>query len=73
MNIFEKIYSWTVSIQGTKEELEQVKYATYLLPNRRIVSTNAADNFARMVSGWGEFLLQAEAVMKNGDTKYAEL
>lgn len=81
VNTYEKLrdnwYSWTVSIQGTNQELNQIKYVTYLLhetfPNRRIVSTNAKDNFARTIQGWGEFLLRAEAVMKNGETKHAEL
>ena len=70
-------YSWTVSIQGTDQELAQIKYVTYLLHetflNRRIVSTSAANKFARTVEGWGEFLLRAEATMKSGETKQAEL
>ena len=70
-------YSWTVSIQGTDEELRKIKYVTYLLhetfPNRRMVSTNAANNFARTNEGWGEFLLRAEVRMKNREIKHAEL
>jgi transcription initiation factor IIF auxiliary subunit len=70
-------YSWTVYIQGTDEELNQIKYVTYLLhesfPNRRIVSKDLANNFARKTSGWGEFLLRAEAMMKSEETKHAEL
>ena len=81
VNTYEKIrddwYSWTVSIQGTAQELSQIKHVTYLLhetfPNRRIVSTKASNNFARKLHGWGEFLLRAEAVMENGETKHAEL
>jgi len=81
VNTYEKLrdnwYSWTVSVQGTEQESGQIKYVTYLLhktfPTRRIVSTNATDNFARATAGWGEFLLRAEAVMKSEDTKHAEL
>lgn len=81
VNTYKKIrddwYSWTVYIQGTDEELNQIKYVTYLLhesfPNRRIVSKDLANNFARKISGWGEFLLRAEAMMKNGEKKHAEL
>ena len=81
VNTYKKIrdnwYSWTVSIQGTDEELGQIKKVTYLLhetfPNRRIVSKSSSDNFARTISGWGEFLLRAEAEMKNGEINHAEL
>ena len=70
-------YSWTVSIEGTSEELSQVKHVTYQLhetfPNPRLVSTDAANNFARTATGWGEFLVRAEAVMKSGEKKHAKL
>ena len=70
-------YSWTVKIQGTDEELSRIEHVTYLLhksfPTRQIVSSNAAENFARKGAGWGEFLLQAEAIMKNGEKKHAKL
>ena len=81
VNTYNKIrddwYSWTVYIQGADEELSQIKYITYLLhesfPNRRLVSKDLANNFARKTSGWGEFLLRVEAMMKNGEKKHAEL
>ena len=80
-NTYKKIrenwYNWTVSINGTLEELERIKRVTYILhksfPNRRIVSTNASKNFSRTTSGWGEFLIKAEAVMRSGELKSAEL
>jgi transcription initiation factor IIF auxiliary subunit len=66
-----------VSIQGTDEELGQIKNVTYLLhesfPSRRIVSKSASNNFARTLNGWGEFLLRAEAVMKSGEVKHTDL
>lgn len=69
--------TWTVSIDGTNEELSQIKYVTYVLhesfPNRRIVSTDASNNFSRTQRGWGEFLLRAEATMKNGEVKVANV
>lgn len=81
VNTYKKLrddwYSWTVSVQGTDQELSGIKYVTYLLhetfPNRRIVSTNATNNFARTNDGWGEFLLRAEVTMKNGEIKHTEL
>lgn len=70
-------YSWTVSIKGPDQELDQIKYVTYQLhetfANRRIVSTNASNNFARTMEGWGEFLLRAEVTMKSGEIKHAQL
>jgi transcription initiation factor IIF auxiliary subunit len=70
-------YSWTVSIEGTNQELSQIKYVTYLLhetfSNRRIIGRRVSNNFARTLRGWGEFLLKAEATMKDGDIKQAEL
>ena len=79
VNKYEKIaenwYSSTVSIQGTVPDLNQVKYVTYFLhesfPNRKIVSTNPINNFAKKLQGWGEFLLSAEATMKNMQVLYA--
>ena len=81
VNTYEELqenwYSWTVSIQGTDQELSQIKYVTYLLhesfPSSEIVGTDAKNNFARTLAGWGEFLLRAEAVMKSGEIKSAEL
>jgi len=81
VNTYEKIrddwYSWTVKIAGTRIELNQIKYVTYILhesfPNRRIVSSNSNNNYARTLEGWGEFLLQAEAQLKNGKKKFALL
>ncbi len=81
VNTYKKLrdnwYSWTVSIEGTPQELKEIKYVTYLLhesfPNRRIVSTSAANNFARTIQGWGEFLIRAEVTMKSGEVKHAEL
>ena len=68
-------FNWTVSIDGTNEELSQIKYVTYILhksfPNRRIISTDASTNFSRTQRGWGEFVLRAEATMKNGEVKVA--
>ena len=81
VNTYKKIrddwYEWSVSIQGTPEELDQVKNVTYLLhetfSNRRIVSSSKSNNFARRLSGWGEFLLKAEVEMKSGKKQHAEL
>lgn len=81
VNTYKKIrdnwYEWSVSIQGTLEELDQVKNVTYLLhetfSNRRIVSSNKSNNFTRRLSGWGEFLLKAEVEIKGGEKQYAEL
>ena len=70
-------YSWTVSVRGTDYELSQIKLVTYLLhesfSSRRMVGTDASNNFARTNQGWGEFLLRAEATMKSGEIKHAEL
>jgi transcription initiation factor IIF auxiliary subunit len=81
VNTYKKLgrdqYSWTVSIKGTDEELAQIKYVTYLLHETfstpRIVGTRESRKFARTLTGWGEFLLKAEATMKNGDVKHAKL
>jgi transcription initiation factor IIF auxiliary subunit len=81
VNTYEKMredwYSWTISLQGSDDELSQIRYVTYLLhesfANRRIVSKDALNNFARTLNGWGEFLLQAEVIMKSGEKKTAEL
>lgn len=81
VNTYEKVrdnwFKWSVSIEGMPQELKNVRHVTYLLhesfPNRRIVSTNSSNNFARSLEGWGEFLLRAEAIMKNGGLKYAYL
>ncbi len=81
INTYKKIrddyYSWTVSIEGPDAELNQIKYITYLLhetfPNRRRVSKDSENKFARKFTGWGEFLLRVEAVMKSGEIKHAEL
>jgi transcription initiation factor IIF auxiliary subunit len=80
-NNFKKLgdnqYSWTIWIEGTKEELDQIEYVSYFLHEtfsiRRIVSTNVSEKFARTVMGWGEFLLKVEATMKSGRVKHAEL
>lgn len=80
-NTYQKLrenwFSWTLSIQGTDDELDEIKYVTYLLhetfPNRRLVSTDRQNNFAETVEGWGEFLLFADVVLKSGETKHAEL
>ena len=69
-------YTWTISIQGSAQELSQIKKVTYMLhetfPNRQIVSTNPANNFARTVSGWGEFLVRVEITMKHAEKKTSE-
>lgn len=80
-NTYKKIrenwYSWTISIVGSKEELDQIKYVTYQLhksfPRTRIISKDVSKNFKKTLHGWGEFLLKAEAQMKNGDVKSADL
>lgn len=70
-------YSWTVSIEGTDEELNEIKYVTYLLhktfPGHRVVATDPTNNFARTFEGWGEFLLKAKATMKDGEEYHAKL
>ena len=79
-NTYKKIrddwYSWTVFIEGTDQELDEIKQVVYQLhesfPTSRMVSTKASDNFARTTQGWGEFLVQVEVEMKNGETKYAQ-
>lgn len=79
-NTYKKIrddwYSWTVFIEGTAQELNEIKRIIYQLhesfPTSRIVSTNALNNFARTSQGWGEFLVRVEAEMKSGETKNAE-
>lgn len=73
----EKWYSWTIKIEGTDDELSQIKYVTYRLhesfPTRIIVSKNASNNFERTLQGWGEFLLKAEVTTKSGEKKHAAL
>lgn len=81
INTYEQIrnrwYSWTVLLAGTPEELGFVKHVTYFLhesfPNRKIVSTNPVNNFTRTLQGWGEFLLNAEVTLKNGQVQKAQL
>lgn len=73
----ENWFSWTVSIDGTPQELQRVKYVTYFLhetfPNRRISSSNRTTKFAKTMNGWGEFILKAEATMLDNTTQFAYL
>lgn len=81
VNLYEKLgdnwFSWTVSIEGTSQELRNIKHVTYILhesfSNKRVVSSNNKNNFSRSLQGWGEFLLRAEATLKNETIKYAYL
>lgn len=70
-------FDWTVYIDGTDDELNKINQVTYILhksfSERRIVSTNQSNNFARTNKGWGEFLLKAEVILKNGNKMEAEL
>ena len=80
-NTYKKIrddwYSWTVFIEGTAQELNEIKQVVYHLhesfPTSRMVSTNALSNFARTNQGWGEFQVCVEAEMKSGGMKNAEM
>lgn len=81
VNSYKKIrqdwYSWVVSIEGTSEELDEIKYVTYFLhetfSNPRIVSKNKTNNFSRKLYGWGEFEIKAVATLNNGDTKISTI
>ena len=75
--IGDEYYSWEVLLDGTQNELNNIKNVTYKLhesfPNQMMVSSNASNKFLRKTSGWGEFLIRADIEMKNGKTKHGEL
>ncbi|MHA2294101.1 MAG: pYEATS domain-containing protein [Candidatus Hodarchaeales archaeon] len=69
-------YAWSVEIEGTDEELDEIDHVTYLLhptfPNNRLVSSDKEEKFVIYAQGWGEFLIQAELVMKDKREKNAK-
>ena len=65
-------WRWYLWLSGPAKELDQVKYVEYRLhptfpnPVRRIASRE--NNFTLRSAGWGEFLIYANIVRKDGDT-----
>lgn len=65
-------YEWTVFVMTEKAILDKIEYVEYMLhptfPEPIRVATNRDDNFSLSANGWGEFLIRAKVVLKNGDT-----
>lgn len=64
-------YEWTVFVVAVNAALDNIKYVEYTLhptfPDPKRVATNRDDNFALSANGWGEFLIRAKVILKNGD------
>ncbi len=73
----ENWYSWTVKIEGSVSELNNIEQVTYILhetfPNNRLVSKDSTNQFAMTFQGWGEFLIKAEIILKDKTRNFAEL
>lgn len=81
INTYKKLrddwYTWTVSIEGSQDELKNIDHVIYYLHpsfgSSQIVGTDPDNNFARTLEGWGEFLLKTIVILKNKEEKKAEL
>jgi transcription initiation factor IIF auxiliary subunit len=64
-------WKWSVWIEGTEKELDEIVYAEYKLhptfpqPIRRI--EDRASNFKLNAHGWGMFPIKVKLVKKNGE------
>lgn len=63
-------WKWSVRVEGSPEDLEEIERVTYFLhptfPNPVVKSTDASTNFELKSAGWGEFSIAAEVTMKDG-------
>jgi transcription initiation factor IIF auxiliary subunit len=63
-------WQWSVHLAGTPEELGQVDHVIYTLhhtfpkPVRRVQTSQ--NNFMLRSEGWGEFMIYATVVLKDG-------
>lgn len=69
-------YDWTIFVMGDSSVLDRIRYVEYSLhpsfpnPVRQIYSRNT--NFALKSNGWGEFLIRASIVFRDGTIKYLQ-
>lgn len=63
-------WKWWIWIDGPQEELDQIDHVTYILhptfPNPVREIQNRHSQFLLESSGWGEFLIRANVMYKNG-------
>jgi transcription initiation factor IIF auxiliary subunit len=66
-------WKWSVWMDGTDEELDQVKEVTYLLhpsfPDPVCVVRDRSSAFRISTAGWGEFTIHAEARLRDGSVQ----
>lgn len=64
-------WKWSVWLDGTKDELDQVESVKYILhptfPNPVITVSNRKSKFRLNSGGWGQFMIYAEVNNKNGE------
>jgi transcription initiation factor IIF auxiliary subunit len=69
-------WSWSVQLKGTRAELDDIDYVTYVLhptfhnPVREV--RDRATNFRMETKGWGTFTLYANAVHRDGHETHLE-
>ena len=65
-------WQWALWIQGSEEDLNQIKSVTYTLhptfPQPIRTVTNRASKFQLQCAGWGIFTIPIEVRLKNGET-----
>jgi transcription initiation factor IIF auxiliary subunit len=63
-------WHWTAWIEGPESDLDEVSSVTYLLhptfTPRTITVDDRSNKFSLVSSAWGEFLLAADVLLKNG-------
>ncbi|HEY0993740.1 MAG TPA: pYEATS domain-containing protein [Kofleriaceae bacterium] len=66
-------WKWSIWVEGTDEELDQVKEVTYLLhpsfPDPVCVVSDRSSAFRISTAGWGEFTIHAEARLRDGSVQ----
>ena len=69
----DRLWSWSISLAASNEELDQVDKVIYHLhPTFRkseVVKTNRSRNFRLDASGWGTFVVRIEIFYNDGNTE----
>src|SRR5262249_24135119 len=66
-------WEWSIWIEGTEEDLDQIKEVTYRLhpsfPKPLRTMTNRSEQFKLESEGWGTFTIPVKVVLKNGEVQ----
>ncbi len=69
----DRLWSWSISLSASNEELNQVDKVIYHLhptfKKSEVVKTNRSRNFRLDASGWGTFVVRIEIFYSDGNTE----